>query len=51
VGVKPAITGAMQSGTLVALPQSGGSGTDGLAKPGFTPKVSFGPKENPVLAS
>jgi hypothetical protein len=38
VGVKFAITVAMQFGTLVAEPQLGAAGVEGLTKFGFMPK-------------
>jgi hypothetical protein len=49
VGLKLAITVAIQLGTLVELPQEGAGGLTGLAKLGLTPKVLFGPYAKPVL--
>jgi hypothetical protein len=43
VGVKLAITVAMQFVTFVADPQLGAPGVDGLEKPGFVPNTLAGP--------
>jgi len=49
VGVKLAMTVAMQSGTFILPLQEGAPGATGLANDGLLPNVLFGPKLNPVL--
>jgi hypothetical protein len=46
VGVKLAITGAMQFATLVANPQLGAAGITGFVKFGFVPKILLGAGAN-----